>query len=215
MAGATDPLVNVFERLRIRHLAFRRAEPEEIRELEAMRLEILKTESVQSTPAYALPGVAAVAQPPAPRPLVEMKFRLMERAFNILQLNHFANAPENHGWMNLFRQWSAAAEARAMYDELKTTLSPAFRQFYENYIYDCPEKMEEQPIHHPWHRQEGRRGSGLFMDTGRTEPGIVPAGARTGEGGVSDAKGRAGRDQDYEKSADSDPSAAGGSGPNA
>lgn len=227
MAEAADPFLRAFEQLRIAHLAFRRAEPEEIRELEAMRLEILKTEAAHGVPRstieaahvatspYPLQGVVAAHQDPTGGAIVEMKFRLMERAFAILQLNHFANAPENHGWMNLFRQWSASSETKAAYESLKNTLSPSFREFYENYIYACPERMEDNPIHHPWHGREGRPGTGLFMDTGRTEPRTMPARTRAGEGGVTDAKGHGGRDQTYETSSDSDPNASGGAPPNA
>ena len=178
-------LRDAFERLRLGHLTFRRAEPEEVREIEAMRLDVLKIEATVPSPA----GSRAVAA---------IQLRLMERAFYVLRLVHFANAPENHGWMNTFREWSLGPQFNAHYQKLKYTLSPEFRSFYEDHIRDYHEMMDEHPIHHPWHKKPGDRGLGVFMDTGRTEPRVVPASSRSGADGIDDAKGHAGRDRSFE-----------------
>lgn len=186
--------VNAFERLRLAHLTFRRAEPEEVRELEAMRLEVLKVQATVPSPADS-ESVAAI------------QLRVMERAFYVLRLMHFANAPDNHGWMNQFRAWGADARFNEHYDVLKRTLTPHFRTFYEAYVRRRPYTMEQRPIHHPWQKQLGDDGEGLFMDTGRTPS--VPSGAA----GVDDSKGRAGADQTYEQSS-STPGDDGSSVPN-
>jgi hypothetical protein len=147
--------------------------------------------------------------------LIAMQLRLMERAFYVLRLDHFANAPENHGWMNLFRTWSCQKEFVTHYHVLRRTLTPGFRSFFEAYIDGYAETMDTRPIHHPWQRTAGDRGVGLFMDTGRTEPMAVPPSTRPGADGITDAKGRAGVDQTFEKSSGGTSSDGGSSIPNA
>jgi hypothetical protein len=178
-----------FERLRLRHLAFRRAEPDEIREIEAMRLDVLRAE-----------GALDLAKEAEGRHFSHLRLRLMERAYYVLRLEYFANARENLGWMNLFRAWGRSGQFNADYEALRLTLSPQFRAFYETYVAQYRDHMAQRPVHHPWLRRPDDRGAGFFMDTGRTEPGAYRAGPRAGAGGVDDAKGRSGVDQGYEGS---------------
>ena len=197
------PLVDAFESLRLKHLMFRRAEPAEMREIEAMRMEVLKVQAASSS----APGSLAVAG---------MQLRLMERTFHVLRLVHFANAPENHGWMNLFREWGRDPRFNAQYEALRHTLSPQFVAFYDTYLCRYVETMEKRPIRHPWlPRRPGDRGVGIFMDTGRTEPLLVPASDRPGADGIDDAKGHAGADQAYEEPSGGTPGDSGPPVPNA
>lgn len=195
-------LIDALETLRLRHLMFRRAEPAEMREIEAMRMDILKVQAASSSAADSLA-------------VVGMQLRLMERTFYVLRLVHFANAPENHGWMNLFREWGRDPQFNTHYEALRHTLSPQFVAFYDTYLCRYAETMEKRPIHHPWQPRPGDRGVGVFMDTGRTEPLVVPASDRPGADGIDDAKGRAGVDQTYEEKSGGTPGDSGPALPNA
>jgi hypothetical protein len=175
-----SPLVTALERLRMAHQAFRRASDEEVRELESLRLEAVRS---QGGP---------------PRLVAEIQLRVMERAFDILQLGRFANAPENHGWMNLFRQWGNEEPVVQFYPELSRRFSPMFRGFFVDYVLGHRLPIDEDPIHHCWLRPEDSSVPGIFMDSGRTEP-PVPPGARPGTAGIVDFKGASGPDQAYEK----------------
>jgi len=183
MADDDRLLITALERLRMNHLAFRRAAPEEMREIEALRVEVLKLPFSNDKPDLWA---------------VRMRLRLMERAFYVLQLTYFANAPENHGWMNLFRRWGRSPAFNKEYAEAKDTLSPLFRNFFEQYLQNYTKTIEEQPIHHPWLRPPDSRGAGIFMDSGRTEPPFAEHGTRSGVILVVDHKRKEGRDQTYE-----------------
>jgi hypothetical protein len=210
MNDAADRLFrDAFERLRLRHLAFRRAEPEEAREIEAMRLEVLRAEA----DTYPSPDVGASH-------IAELRLRLMERAFYLLRLEYFANARENLGWMNLFRDWSGRKGFASHYDGLRYTLSPQFRAFYHTYIAGYDEDPEKPPVHHPWLRRSAGDVPGFFMDIGRTEPDASHVRSRSGAGAVDDAKGQRGVDQGYEGgtggvAGDGNTSGEGGGAPNA
>jgi hypothetical protein len=204
------------ENLRIRHLPFRFVSTDEIRELEDLRLEIVTavTSDLHLTGYYqeAWLGITPLEPPgtaPAPfRPIAVRQLHLMERAFYLLQLHLFANAPQNAGWMNLFRRWGASARFNTLFDELARTLTQEFCRFYHIYIRDLPPSFSDRCaeltdqeagtkakrpstedddaplIHHPWLRREGERGQGLFMDSGLVEAS-VPAGSE----GVGDESG--------------------------
>lgn len=181
-------LFDAFERLRLTHLAFRRAEPDEMRELEAMRLEVFRLEA----------GLDPATDAPSSAQTAPLRLLLMERAFHVLRLDCYANALENQGWMNLFREWGRSAAFNKRYEVMKNCLSPKFRAFYDAYLCGCDD-VADRPIRHPWHpHKPGDRGPGLFMDTGRTEPSARTFSSRPGAGGVDDAKGQPGTDQAYE-----------------
>lgn len=172
-------LVAALERLRMAHHTFRRVSEEEVRELESLRLDAVTAEA---------------SEPPA-RVLAEVRLRVMERAFDILQLHRTANAPENHGWMNLLRQWGNQGPVTEFYGELSLRASPLFRGFFEQFVQGHLLPIDQDPIPHAWLAPEG--SPGIFMDSGRTEP-PVPAGARPGMAGIVDPKGESGPDQRYE-----------------
>lgn len=202
-----------FERLRLEHLAFRRAEPEEMRELEELHVAILthiaerpglatyfaEAWSGASSPDLARRG----AGPEDIRVVAVMQLRLMERAFLLLRLGRYGNARENRGWMNLFRRWGRSPAFHAVFEELEETLAPELRRFHRDYVHNR-NSIEQSPIHHPWQRPAGERARGVFMDSGLMEAeagaeGGIPAPVRPAAGGIVDAKGPAGPDQPYEE----------------
>ena len=195
------------ENLRIRHLPFRFTSADELRELEELRLEIVTavTSNADLADYYQEAWLGTPPETPATipapfRPIAVRQLHLMERAFYLLQLHLFANAPQNAGWMNLFRRWGASTRFNTLFDELARTLTQEFCRFYHLYIRDlppsfsdrCAELTDEEAgakamrplegddsaplIHHPWLRREGQRGEGLFMDSGLVEAS-VPAGS--------------------------------------
>ncbi len=168
------------ERLRVRHLSFRLADPEEIRELEAMRIEVIEAEAALDK------HVLHVAH---------LRLRLMERAYFVLRLVNFANAPENQGWMGLFRTWSREDIEQRHYNALAASLAPEFRRFYIDFICGCPEKDVTYLIPHPWLKKPDEESAVLFMDTGRTEPPLYTATTRPGAGGETDNSGPARADK--------------------
>jgi hypothetical protein len=223
-----DLLVQAFERLRLRHLAFRRAEPEELRELEQLRLAILQEllarpslgdyyrEAWQAdSPIASGSGQAAGPAEAEVHYVASMQLRLMERAFHLLRLNRYANAPENQGWMNLFRRWGCSPRFNAVYRAMSSTLTVEFRSFYECRVRGCRRTIEDEPIHHPWLRPDLTRG--VYMDPGlREAAAAAPASGhvRAGAGGVLDEKGQPGRDQPYERPSGGSEDRSAGGAPN-
>jgi len=212
------------ERLREQHLAFRRPDKCEECDLDRLRLEILTavTASSDLEDYYAeawqgkTPDPAVKTNVPANayRRIAVMQLELMTRAFYVLQLHLFANAPENRGWMTLFRSWGMSPRFNRVFDELASTLSPEFTKFYRVYIRYLPPRASAHarlPIHHPWLKPSGARGRGLYMDSGLVEAEIELE-VRPGAGGVLDPRGREGADQTFEKPSDAEPSS-GGQGP--
>jgi hypothetical protein len=214
------------ERLRIQHLAFRRAAPEELRELEDLRLAILDRIAADASleEYYQEAWNGQLPQPVEGRPaavtaahryVVVAQLQLMERAFYVLQLHHYANAPENSGWMNLFRQWGMSPRFNDVFDEVEASFTPEFVAFYLTYLRASLPSDHGQPrvralvrddpplVHHPWLRQPADRGRGIFMDSGLVEAALHDADSdidvRPGAGGIGDAKGKDGVDQVYEK----------------
>ena len=79
-----------------------------------------------------------------------LQCHLMEQAFFVLQLNRYANAPSNRGWMNLFRRWGASWTFNAIFDEGRTLSSQQFVRFYDNYVRYYGKTIDEMPVRHPW-----------------------------------------------------------------
>jgi hypothetical protein len=131
------------------------------------------------------------------RHVVAIQLQLMEDAFYSLRLDRHANAPDNRGWMNLFRRWAASGTFRTHMRTLEKTVSRRFVSFYNHYIEGW---KEDVPIPHPWDvRADSRKaknkkggaeayagatrdalescrtgpyqGKGIFLD-----PGLVEAG---------------------------------------
>jgi hypothetical protein len=225
-AEGVKKMEQALERLRARHLAFRKADPEEERSLEDLRLRILTevTADSQLEEYYKeawgqLPHGFQPTEPPTPaamphRRIAVMQIELMIRAFYVLQLQLFANAPENLGWMTLFRHWGNSRRFNAVFHELAPTLPPEFTKFYSLYVETLPtwaSATGHLPIHHPWLTPEKARGRGLYMDSGRVEPEVD---VRPGTAGVADQRGNAGADQPFERPSDGGDAPGGSHTPN-
>ena len=71
-------------------------------------------------------SVGAAVDPIDPVNLIVMQIQLMEDAYFSLRLDQFANARDNRGWMNLFRQWAHSATFQAHFQKLQTVYSSDF-----------------------------------------------------------------------------------------
>jgi hypothetical protein len=90
-----------------------------------------------------------------------IQLQLMEDAFYSLRLDRYANAPDNRGWMNLFRQWSASPTFRQHVDALDATFSRQFIEFYRHYI----EGLDiDEPVPHPWDLRAAERHAPLSYE---------------------------------------------------
>lgn len=129
--------------------------------------------------------VAAVAQtaPPASadpgktRHVAAMQLQLMEDTFYTLRLDRYANAPDNSGWVNLFRRWANSPTFQRHARDLRTTFSREFLYFYSHYIEGWPEDV---PIPHPWDLAANEKGPAQFG--GRTQVGIALSRMRSAKG---------------------------------
>lgn len=97
-----------------------------------------------------------------------MQARLMEEVFFARKLYRHGNAPANHGWMNLFRQWGRCDTFCIQFGNITHLFSPKFVNFYYNHI-ECKPPILEMPIPHPW---DGPGGAGIFLDSGRMEAAV-------------------------------------------
>jgi hypothetical protein len=114
-----------------------------------------------------------------------IQLQLMEDAFYSLRLDRYANAPDNRGWMNLFRRWATSPTFRAHLRQLSPAFSKQFIAFYDQYIENWAVDL---PVPHPWDVSStresfadatsdalkecrDRRGKGIFLDPGRVEAG--------------------------------------------
>lgn len=126
--------------------------------------------------------------------IAAIQLQLMEDAFYFLRLDRFANAPDNRGWMNLFRRWGGSGTFRQHVRELEATFSRQFVDFYYHYVENWPPDV---PVPHPWdlrtaavkpvhayagvtkdgidrcsaYAADGKSGKGIFLDPGRVEAG--------------------------------------------
>jgi hypothetical protein len=153
---------------------------------------------VPPTPAVAADGSQSLpGHPPTPltaasatRHAIAMQLQLMEDAFYGLRLDRYANAPDNRGWINLFRRWGNSPTFQQHARLLKTTFSPEFIYFYDHYVEGWPEDVH---VPHPWDLPRRRAADrpavfgrlmqvgvelclrqsarGIFLDPGRREAG--------------------------------------------
>ena len=215
-AGATGLglMEAALERLRSEHLAFRRPEPKDVADLDDLRLKILTavTESPELEEYYReawsitvrTEAATTTGSTTAHRRIAVMQIELMTRAFYVLQLQRFANAPENHGWMTLFRSWGRSGRFNTVFDELQPTLAPDLVKFYGLYLRDRPDKASKfgcLPVHHPWEKPEKHRGRGLYMDSGLVEARIELE-VRPGERGHVDSAGPDRANETFEQPSD-------------
>lgn len=224
--ASRSPMDLALERLRIAHLPFRDATQEELQELDELRLRILETVLAKEELADYYreawngirPAVTTLSEEMVAHRLVAtMQLNLMERAFYVLRLNRFASAPENSGWMELFRRWGSSPRFNRIFDEIDRTLTPSFTAFYLTYLRsslkaagpDHPERYwvdvvdHDAEIHHAWLARPDSRGRGLFMDSGLVESQIEMD-VRPGTGGVDDPGSPPGPNRGYETPSDSD-----------
>jgi hypothetical protein len=146
---------------------------------------------------------AAKAEPPVSPPhqvrhVAAIQLQLMEDAFYSLRLDRHANAPDNRGWMNLFRRWAASKSFQIHMKALEPTVSRRFVSFYHYYIEGWGEDV---PVPHPWDvradahqaatgrevysgptkeglqtcRSGPYQGKGIFLDPGLVEAGLQDA----------------------------------------
>jgi hypothetical protein len=114
--------------------------------------------------------------PAAPYPLgVSRAFlqqaRLMEEMFGVLALGRHPNAPENRGWMRLFRMWARSAAFREQFQGIRATLSDAFIAFYDAYI-ALPANVDlDLLVPHPWDVALPP-AIRIYLDPGRREAGL-------------------------------------------
>jgi hypothetical protein len=72
------------------------------------------------------------------RHVVAMQLQLMEDTFYTLRLDRYANAPDNSGWVNLFRRWANSSTFQRHASALQTTFSREFMHFYRHYLEGGP-----------------------------------------------------------------------------
>jgi len=112
------------------------------------------------------------------RHVAAMQLQLMEDSFYTLRLDRYANAPDNSGWVNLFRRWANSPTFQRHARDLKSTFSREFLYFYSHYIEAWPEDV---PVPHPWDMtDEDNDGRAYFG--GRTQVGIELSRARAAKG---------------------------------
>ena len=112
------------------------------------------------------------------RHVVMLQAQFMEDAHYVLRLDRYANAPDNRGWMNLFRAWSRSPRFRAAFRSMRRFFTRDFNEFYDAYIGGDPAGMEtidRVPVPHPWDtRPAGREAvPGIYLDSGIRE-GLSP-----------------------------------------
>jgi hypothetical protein len=87
--------------------------------------------------------------------VVMLQAQLMEDVFYMLALERHANAPDNRGWMNLFRRWGNSPTFLEHFEAIRGTFTNDFVDFVDIYVrglgpIDC------LPVPHPWDPR-GRR----------------------------------------------------------
>ena len=71
----------------------------------------------------AVPMLVRMSLKPLPPSLSRVSLeqaRLMEYVFITLNLGRHGNAPDNRGWMNLFRSWARSETFQVEFDKIRT-----------------------------------------------------------------------------------------------
>jgi hypothetical protein len=168
---AEEEVGTAWLQLQLVHTGFRHLDTEEYRELSA-RLEAIErlflrhrgklepyyrqcfaaeNESKMSGPAGELYDHVEV------RHIAAIQAQFLEDMFYALELDRHANAPDNRGWMNLFRRWGRSRTFNARLDDLRSTLTLGFLEFYDLYLRYYPCRIDEKPVPHPWDSLRRRR----------------------------------------------------------
>lgn len=188
-AFAGEPLLGkAWQRLQVLHTPFRTIDPEEYRwivdwlaRLEHLFLERSDLESYYQE-CFAPEG-APRPMPPAEKAsaavahVAALQAQFMEEVFFTLALDRHANAPDNRGWMNLFRRWGRSERFNERLDTLRSLLTLRFLGFYDYYLRYYPCRIDEDPIPHPWDSDERRtdpRPPGTLPERTGGSPGTDP-----------------------------------------
>jgi hypothetical protein len=120
------------------------------------------------------------------RHVVMLQTQLMEDVFLALRLDRYGNAPDNRGWMNLFRRWGRSPTFNRHFANVRATFTPAFGQFYEYYLREL-DSIDRQPIPHHWDPERDRYGATVVPADGDMDGWkALRHRAHDGRGGASD-----------------------------
>jgi hypothetical protein len=101
--------------------------------------------------------------------VASLQAQLMEDVFYSLRLDRHANAPDNRGWMNLFRRWGSSSSFNARFAAMRETFGKEFVDFYDYYVRDL-NPIDQDPVPHPWERRPDERVlPGVYLDSGIRE----------------------------------------------
>ncbi len=119
-----------------------------------------------------------------------IQIQFLEDMFFALDLDRYANAPDNRGWMNLFRRWGRSPTFNHQLDALRSTLTLGFLEFYDLYLRYHQCRIDEKPIPHPWDALSRRRDYRAGDDP--PPPPLPPTGGEPGPCGGPAASKRPG-----------------------
>jgi hypothetical protein len=91
------------------------------------------------------------------RHVAAIQAQFLEDMFFVLELDRHANAPDNRGWMNLFRRWGRSPTFNYWLDTLRATLTLGFLEFYDLYLRYHHCRIDEKPVPHPWDAERRRK----------------------------------------------------------
>lgn len=158
------------------HAPFRASEDEDfqdlLRQLSAIEQLFLENPSLQAYYSECM-GVNNTGPKPSLSGetvhICAMQLQLMEDAYFSLRLDQCANAPDNRGWMNLFRRWGRSSFFQIQFLALQSTFSIQFVEFYQNYVENW-DPIDEAPIPHPWDLTDGAEPH--YGSAGRTRKAV-------------------------------------------
>jgi hypothetical protein len=115
-------------------------------------------------PPTRLQGRSQPLREPRIRFAATLQAELMEQVYFVLQLGRYANAPDNRGWMNLFRRWGRSPTFNRQFDECRATLTLELVEFYDLYLRYYPFTIDQDPVPHPWDAPARRQDPRLVPD---------------------------------------------------
>lgn len=86
----------------------------------------------------------------AERSMYALMIQLMEKVFFAVEFGDYPNAPDNAGWMNMFRRWSCSPTLDQHFGTLAQNYTKEFVDFYEDYVRGYIASIKEAPVPHPW-----------------------------------------------------------------
>jgi len=184
--GDDEAVGTAWMQLQLVHTSFRHLDTKEYRELSARLEEIerLFMDRVALEPYFKQAYAPEQPKPDVPtaslifsdevRHMVAIQAQFLEDMFYVLELDRHANAPDNRGWMNLFRRWGRSPTFNYWFDDLRSTFSLGFLEFYDLYLRDHPHRIDEKPVPHPWDAEQ-RREDDRGEEPTRPPTGGAPA----------------------------------------